>query len=476
MAYSFKAVLFLLFSHGMKVHSITLNNYNQFKDLVIDLTYPEGHPKAGQPLDKVCFIGQSGTGKTTLLRLIKLCVTFNGQIGENVFFKDIGLNTISMNISFDNYFFNSVPTKDWVLVENCLPNPKNNDWYSEFESDRNRYIEKNRPILINFPTEHLSNVKDDNFEHNYISSFDKENFRLDYLKNLNQNSFIDFSYEDKIKALDYLKQSIKNYKLEELELKQKIANEAISKNSKFEDLKKLTDEFNEWLNSKPNPLEELINYLNPTLHQLGLKIKEDFDTKLILQSGDISLQTLDGKDVAREFWSTGTKQIIDTVVPLYEIKPKNAILLIDEPERSLYPNLQQQIIDLYTSVGDNCQYFFATHSPIIASSFDPWEIVELKYDETSAYVIQELNYEGERHIDNYTVYPKHLGWSGILMKLFDLTEEGNQQRNEELLNLVILKNDLDALKKEGKNKGKTFDKKLETFIKLKQKVGWNETA
>ncbi|MBL0015713.1 MAG: hypothetical protein IPP17_04565 [Bacteroidetes bacterium] len=49
----------------MKIHKIILKDYQQFKDLEIDLTYPVGHEKAGQPLDKVCFIGQSGTGKTT---------------------------------------------------------------------------------------------------------------------------------------------------------------------------------------------------------------------------------------------------------------------------------------------------------------------------------------------------------------------------------------------------------------------------
>lgn len=36
----------------------------------LDLTYPLGHPKAGQPLDKVCLIGQSATGKTQLMRLM----------------------------------------------------------------------------------------------------------------------------------------------------------------------------------------------------------------------------------------------------------------------------------------------------------------------------------------------------------------------------------------------------------------------
>ena len=55
----------------MKISRIKLDNIQQFKNLEIDLTYPKGHIKAGQPLDKVCFIGQSGTGKTTLLNIIK---------------------------------------------------------------------------------------------------------------------------------------------------------------------------------------------------------------------------------------------------------------------------------------------------------------------------------------------------------------------------------------------------------------------
>ena len=47
----------------MKLTKIVLKDYNQFKDVEIDLTYPKGHRKEGQPLDKVCIIGQSGSGK-----------------------------------------------------------------------------------------------------------------------------------------------------------------------------------------------------------------------------------------------------------------------------------------------------------------------------------------------------------------------------------------------------------------------------
>ena len=47
----------------MKICSLNIVNYKQFKDLKLDLTYPLGHKKEGKPLDKICIIGQSGTGK-----------------------------------------------------------------------------------------------------------------------------------------------------------------------------------------------------------------------------------------------------------------------------------------------------------------------------------------------------------------------------------------------------------------------------
>ena len=54
----------------MKITGIHINDFHQFKDFHLDLTYPKGHEKAGKPLEKVCIIGQSGTGKTTLLKIL----------------------------------------------------------------------------------------------------------------------------------------------------------------------------------------------------------------------------------------------------------------------------------------------------------------------------------------------------------------------------------------------------------------------
>eukprot|EP01012_Entosiphon_sulcatum_P048288 TRINITY_DN66773_c0_g1_i1.p1 TRINITY_DN66773_c0_g1~~TRINITY_DN66773_c0_g1_i1.p1 ORF type:complete len:153 (-),score=16.85 TRINITY_DN66773_c0_g1_i1:205-624(-) len=54
---------------------------------------------------------------------------------------------------------------------------------------------------------------------------------------------------------------------------------------------------------------------------------------------------------------------------------------MDEPEISLFPDLLLKVIESYVNVFPNGQYFFATHSPIVASQFDPAERVILEFDE-----------------------------------------------------------------------------------------------
>jgi len=77
-----------------------MKNYNKFKNLTIDFTYPKGHKKEGQPLDKVCFLGQSGTGKTSLQNVIRATLTGTLTIEHNydlqgivitVYFKQSGM-------------------------------------------------------------------------------------------------------------------------------------------------------------------------------------------------------------------------------------------------------------------------------------------------------------------------------------------------------------------------------------------------
>lgn len=57
--------------NNMKIKSLNIDSYRHLQNIHFDFTYLEGHANAGKPLDKICIIGQSATGKTSILELIK---------------------------------------------------------------------------------------------------------------------------------------------------------------------------------------------------------------------------------------------------------------------------------------------------------------------------------------------------------------------------------------------------------------------
>ncbi|MCU0288275.1 MAG: hypothetical protein MUF15_18010 [Acidobacteria bacterium] len=111
----------------------------------------------------------------------------------------------------------------------------------------------------------------------------------------------------------------------------------------------------------------------------------------------------------------------------------------------------------------NSQFFFATHRPIITSAFEPWEIVELKFDKEHKSVYRELYYNGDNHVDNYKYFPEYMRWDSILQRIFDLEEEGSDKRIEALEELTEKRAQIEKLKKidkldsgEGKKLVKRF--------------------
>ncbi|MCK5716871.1 MAG: AAA family ATPase [Thiomargarita sp.] len=68
--------------------------------------------------------------------------------------------------------------------------------------------------------------------------------------------------------------------------------------------------------------------------------------------------------------STGEKTLLTKVLDLYLSDIKNSIILIDEPELSLHPTWQNNILQLYENFAENNnnQIIVATHSPHILAS------------------------------------------------------------------------------------------------------------
>jgi hypothetical protein len=109
---------------------------------------------------------------------------------------------------------------------------------------------------------------------------------------------------------------------------------------------------------------------------------------------------------------------------------------------------------------------------MIASCFEPWEVIELKYDYNSHSVFQELQYKGENHVDNYENYPEYLRWDSILLDIFDIDQEGSKKRTDALVELTELEVQIEKLKKKGLLNSKQGQKQKKRYLELNRMLGW----
>ncbi|WP_177160906.1 AAA family ATPase [uncultured Fusobacterium sp.] len=84
--------------------------------------------------------------------------------------------------------------------------------------------------------------------------------------------------------------------------------------------------------------------------------------------------------------SSGEKQLFLRTLSIKMLEPEDSIILIDEPELSLHPKWQQQIIKVYQSIGKNNQIIVATHSPHILGSVPSENIIILSKNEENKIV------------------------------------------------------------------------------------------
>lgn len=58
----------------MKISKLHVEQFKHLEELKLDFTYPKDfhdESRQGKPLDKICLIGQSATGKTSMLEFIQ---------------------------------------------------------------------------------------------------------------------------------------------------------------------------------------------------------------------------------------------------------------------------------------------------------------------------------------------------------------------------------------------------------------------
>ncbi len=505
----------------MKVSYLHIRNYKQFSDLELDLTYPKGHPNEGKPLDKICIIGQSGTGKTNLLDIVKKStVDFSEQDKNNYlpFSEFVGEDTDDKYIRtkfklVDEKIVETLFTMDESKIHGKLLNPipigekptARLPLYDDFtftEYEKNYFISAVKDVKKQIKLHNESIQMSQNNKERLLSledtmtnllikangDFTKYEMELDILnqqknqiedryyktkdipqtlKNLKKKNFLNkyiVNINEETNSWKLLKERIDSYEIEKTKYTKKLSTKLLNDdNYTKDDYKK---DMALWEKDNENILQKIADDINMIIQKFNLKLHIDEDTQsyeeLIIR--DLSNDTT----IEYDDLSTGAKNLLSTFIPLKSHKPKDSTILIDEPEISFYPNIQRQLTDLYMNIGKNNQLIMATHSPLIASSFEPWEVVELKFDKNNQ-IYREKYYEGDNHVDNYIVDPRMLTWTGILTDVFDLKEDSNFSfREKKLMEYATLKAEIKAMKDKTSQDAK---EKIKQFKKLSSLLG-----
>jgi len=345
----------------MKITKIHLKNWHQFEDLELDFTYPKGHEKEGQPLKKVCFIGPNGVGKTKLLNLI-------ANFGKGDF----------------------IIPRDGLLDLNCTFNERESKEFKSFTFKSDQLNEISFSFYNYYKSDYIGNKVKYDF---LFQLFELPNALGIDSKILFTDQLADFKGEVKslgtsvnVDLPQYVIQTSKlevNSKVGKLGygmiVDRKIANIATSENGKIvEMLEKNPEKTRDEIFSQFGEFKRIKEIFGEVTDNLITLDKYDSDTT------DLVFKTKNGEEVNRFDLSSGVEQIFYRLLFVASFNLKESIILVDEPEVSLFPDKQKKIVGWYTDycdLGNSNQFFFATHSPLVAGQFEACEIFKLDFND-----------------------------------------------------------------------------------------------
>lgn len=356
---------------NIRIRRIYLADFQQFRDTLLDFRGPNG--KAS---DRICLIGRNGTGKSTVLRLIwgflkegstrapdlgAVVFEFENADGIHVWGRIAGRHRAHMakdvGNSYDFGLFRDVlwqlaePEGQWFQSQNLIVGDLRVFCPSEASENLGLAIDEVPPTSLNAA---LQLDKLNQREH-LISSETISTMWTTLILRIQKREVARQTYENAPESLDKTK-------------------------------RQLVEEFNA---AHPDVLEALATLWNRILEPAGLEF--DFQNATIpaqlSENLEAYIRRRDSKErVPYNALSTGIRDFLfrlGHLFLLYFQQPvESGFVLVDEPENSLFPDFLFDLVETYDQiVGKNTQLFMATHSPIVAAQFEPWQRIILDWDE-----------------------------------------------------------------------------------------------
>lgn len=302
----------------MKIRKLKIKNYKVFGDVEFDFT-----DKDGNTLDTVVLAGINGSGKTSVLEILKKIFDDTNSAQKNTLFEN--LKDASIEVEFQlkdenhvvKYSFNSIT--DYLNEKMYL-----NSIFTKFKSNT-------KQTLLYYLPVNLRQVAEDRFEES-----DSKNFKIIHLE----------SHKSEMSILLYNDVNKEVYKNRNVTISESV--------------------------------QKSIDKVSILLK--GIKVA----TKLVdLDAESLIFESATGERVKFDELSNGEQNLYFKALYLRHLNINNSLILIDEPEDALHPTWQKEVAKLYQNVGENNQVIMATHSPHVMASVEPKSLFVLHInDET----------------------------------------------------------------------------------------------
>ena len=324
----------------MKIEKIYISNYKNLENLEMNFK------KNNEILDLVVLTGSNGSGKTRILECILNC--FENYINSNykedknrldIYFQENEKKCFNEILDLE-MFFKILNRYNWNKVEPFMlgDNYKKDDFFEKGKMLKEKL--EVLPKIIYVPTE-INFQKMDTASTTLVQKYR-------FINIVDTNLIKDIPSFIATKIITAIFQN---------------------KNEKVGDVqKKVFDEINE--------IFEIL--------EINVKVED------ISQDGrNIPIfKNSAGEKFDINELSSGEKQLFLRTLAIKMLNPENSIILIDEPELSLHPKWQQQIVDVYKKIGKNNQIIIATHSPHILGSVKKENIILLDRSDDGKIIIK----------------------------------------------------------------------------------------
>lgn len=363
----------------MKITEIRIKDYRQFRNFKLDLT----DPTTGEPLEKVCLIGSNGTGKSSLLVILSdflrqselgdwdneggdwkqekktKTIIIKIKLGELAVYFYLGSSRVIFSTDIESdprwiAFWNSYePYDDSILSQLAL------DYMIQDSQIRDKVRHGFAELLtIYAPPDGSSLIRDHSQEMRPLRNLPATNLG-EALRHFDQSTVYHVVAYDQLESFwNFLMYCIKQRESDKQAFFARPENQSLT-------LREAQVKFEA---DNPEILKELAEHWNLILEQTGLELDIE-NAKIPVQLNEnlaVFVRLKGAKEqIPYNVLSTGIRNFLfrfGHIFSLYFNRPiKNAILLIDEPEASLYPDLLYDLIDRYLAIIRNTQFFVATH-------------------------------------------------------------------------------------------------------------------